>query len=167
MRKAWGVALLAAFVVACGDDNKPVPGYSHPCDTPFSGSLDCPPAPPPSRQEIPPETVCSRLVGCAILATDRMVKVNNSFVHSLDFRWCIGRFVAGTSHACNTGTRMTYEQVQSAARCIMATPCESLGLPLGQKIKPAASRPKMDSFRCANDTTIWTATVCDHGLLRY
>lgn len=161
-----------AQLAGCGADGDdpnhhdvPVPGYAGACSTPMAGVLGCPASPviPPAAT---PEQACGKLVTCGILADQREVKSGDNWIHALDYRWCVNRLRDPGDRRCADG-RYTLEEVDLAVRCILATPCATLGAILTQKLENRDKRPDIDEYRCADNTSIWTATVCDHGLLYY
>lgn len=108
------------------------------------------------------ETACSKLVSCGVLAAERLV--GDEKRHALDYHWCVRRLSSPGSDPCDGSRHFTAPEVAAATDCIRATHCAALGLPLSDKLRGNAEQ---DEYRCANDSRKKTATVCDHGLLRY
>ncbi|PID38229.1 MAG: hypothetical protein CSB49_06630 [Proteobacteria bacterium] len=166
---------MSLALVACGaegDDpdhaDKPVPGWADPCDTPMAGVLGCPATPGSSRSAARPEDACVYLVSCGILADKHEVKSGDEWRHYLDYRWCTERLRTPIERRCSVGGHYSMQEVSATISCILATPCGVLGAPLSEKDQGTSRRPDFDAFFCADGKTeIWTATICDHGLLAY
>jgi len=166
---AWALSLASTLTligVGCGDEGKPTPGFAGPCDTPMAAVVGCPAAGAGSLAPLAAiDGACDRLVSCGILAAEYLVPAGGSREHRLDYRWCVDLLRQPPNDPC-AGTRLDADVRDAAVACILTTPCTALGLPLSQKLK-GSERDPLDRYSCNNDTAIWTATVCDHGLLRY
>lgn len=165
----WGllVTALALTLAGCGDDGKPTPGFAGPCDTPMAAVLGCPAGSSGTVAPVPTiEAACERLVTCGILAAEYLVPSGTTREHRLDYRWCVDQLRQLPNDPC-AGTRLDADLRDGAVACILTTACTALGLPLAEKLKGGTERPPLDRYSCKNDTAVWTATVCDHGLLRY
>ena len=161
----WLAGLLgtATLMAGCGDDGRPAPGYVDPCDTALGTILGCVPNPRLLGDPAKAEDACAKLVSCGILADLRKSGDN----HSLDYAWCIDRLLGGRNDPCD-GHRYSGEELRAATQCINTTPCTALGLPLGDKFESSSNRSELDLLTCAGgDKTVWTATTCDNGILRY
>ncbi|MBK8482108.1 MAG: hypothetical protein IPL40_13225 [Proteobacteria bacterium] len=163
-----GLSLVGLSVagLGCGDEGKPQPGFAAPCDSPMAAVAGCPTT--GSANLAPPaalERACERLVTCGILAAEYLVPSGSGRIHQLDYRWCVDALANPANNPC-AGTRLDEDLRDAAVACILTTPCTALGLPLDQKLKGSQREP-MDRYNCKNNTTVWTATTCDHGLLRY
>lgn len=93
--------------------------------------------------------------------------------HRLDYTWCVARFSIPGASGCTTQPFVD-QDITSMIGCITSTQCGTLGLSLERKrfFLDHTQLPKtefeLDEITCKNGTTtIWTATICDHGLLRY
>jgi hypothetical protein len=188
--------LLVVGLAGCGDEGKPRPGYADPCSTPMAGALGCPASATGSGSaRMGPADACRKLVQCGILAQQflrdsstacdnntvctagaggecRVNAQNQSRCHypTLDLYWCVTRLTLARDRIdpCNDKQPFTAEHVEAALQCIAATPCAALGLAFDDKRLPAERRPELDRFTClGNSKTIWSATICDFGLLWY
>lgn len=185
--------LIAPLMGGCGDGIAPEPGYSDPCQTPMGPVLGCPPGNgSPSLSTV--ADACRRLVGCGVLADINLVASNkrcskeadcdegageHCMYHSsgkkfvchlphLDLRWCVGRLSTGSVDPCDPARGYTAEQLRGIIHCMSVRSCSALGLPFHAKVAPRAVREPLDSYQCfGKQLTIWTATVCDLGLLHY
>ena len=190
------VLALAGMVLAtsaCGDHD-PTGGFADPCLTPMAPVLHCPARSGHAALPVTAADACRKLVSCGVLAasnlevlgTTRPCQVDSDCVLSsgeacqqasdgrlwchtpvLDQRWCHLRLSGGGVDPCDKKQSFTSEIVGNVLRCIADTTCETLGLPFSHKKLPVDSRPQLDLFTCENKSHIWTATACDHGLLRY
>ena len=161
---ALGATFVAVLLCAlsCGDDNTPATGYSDPCVTPFGPILACE-AKTVAVNTFGAREACDKLVACGVIAGEF---VSNN-VHRLDFSWCVERLLEPPSSPCDGNRRFSSGEVDAAIACIKTTPCPALGLPLPQKRSSGQSRGELDRYTCANGNATQTATVCDHGILRY
>ena len=180
--------LVVLLGFGCGEDGQPSPGFSDPCDTPMAGTIGCP-ATPGVRNTTPTTyDACQKLVSCGILAGEYLRRSSTSCSTSadctggqclstsdgdrchwsyLDYRWCVGHLSNPGRDPCTNSQSFTDQQIESALQCIWTTPCTSLGLLFWQK-RISQNRPELDKFTCADgEETIWTATICDYGLLEY
>jgi len=91
----------------------------------------------------------------------------------LDYWWCTSKFTQGLrSDPCATSQESnlpyTAQHLQQALRCIAVTPCAPLGLTFEDKRISSDKRPELDKYTCKDGKTkVWTATICDFGLLSY
>jgi len=182
-------AALTGCCLGCGEEDEPHPGYAEPCETPMRGVLGCPPAGTQTPKPTGPEA-CARLVACGILAGEYYGSQGQECSASaecqggkclptssgqrchypyLDYEWCVSKLTDPRSDPCGSDQDFTALQVDSAVRCILSTPCGSLGLSFADKQQSSDKRGDLDKYTCKSDskTTIWTATICDHGMLRY
>jgi hypothetical protein len=192
-RNEAGLAVMMAcnLLFACAQEREPHAGYSDPCSTAISGALGCPAAAPLQDPDL--YQACSTLVGCGILADSYLHNSGNDCVDSndcdktrggeclqissgtkchypyLDFFWCTSRFITPPrTDPCDEKQSYTEEHAQNAVACIVATPCASLGLNFSDKHLSSERRPKLDEYTCKDGKKkIWTASVCDQGILNY
>lgn len=181
---------LALASMACGEDGQPRSGYSDPCASPVAPVLSCPSSRlPPISAAFTPADACSKLTSCGTLAGEFLERTGEAcsgddqcgtgeclrtsdgeprcHQHRLDYLWCVRRLTTGQSDPCDHERAFTAAELESALACIAQTPCEALGLPFGQKRIAFDTRPHMDRYTCAGGRTVFTSTVCDHGLLYY
>lgn len=188
------MALAALLWGACGEDGKPRPGSSDPCDTPVAGVLGCradgdqSPAGDGLTADAATEA-CRKLVACGILASEYftgsgtecelktdcgsgecMPNHEGAFrchYHRLDFFWCVERLNERRANRCDNEDPFTTEEVDAIVRCIDRTQCAALGLPFDVK-QGSPEVGALDAFVCNDgETRVFAATVCDHGLLEY
>lgn len=194
LRHALCAALLPALA-SCGDHDT-TGGFADPCQTAMAGVLGCPARSGyPGEASFTAADACRKLVSCGILAATNY-KVSGStrpcnadsdcaastgeacrkasdgrlWCHApmLDQRWCHVRLTQGTTDPCNKSQPYSTQIINNALQCIADTNCEALGLPFSHKTLPVDSRPRLDLYTCDNNKShIWTASACDHGLLRY
>jgi hypothetical protein len=97
------------------------------------------------------------------------------YYKKLDYGWCVGQFSHVKTHPfenplifpCGGTQRYATQEVESILQCISTMPCNALGLPFDYKRRSRSQR-QLDLYRCTNtNAEVWTATVCDHGLLWY
>ncbi len=191
--RTLAAASLLLLLASCGDQG-PTAGLADPCLTAMGAVLDCP-ARGDLPGAFSAGDACGKLVSCGILAASNYRVLNGTrpctadsdcdaatgqacrvasdgrrWCHTpvLDRRWCHLRLTRSVADPCQQGRTFSAQIVQDALRCVAATPCETLGLPLDQKSVPANQRKTLDYYTCSdNKTQVWTATTCDHGLLRY
>jgi hypothetical protein len=191
------VLVCLALGVGCGEDGEPGSGHYDPCDTPAAGAMGCPAGAPvtTATQTFTLFDACKKLVTCGILSSDWMGSVSGTECGSsdackggqclpyskgmrchyplLDYAWCVRRFTTPPSTGC-TDEEFTDQDIAAMLDCIAKTPCGPLGLPFSGKVNAdnkqlvSSKDRELDKITCKNElTTIWTATICDHGLLRY
>lgn len=184
------VCLAVLGHLGCGEEGKPGPGYADPCETAMGAVLGCPPGPTsPDTPTI--YDACQRLVACGILAAEWLGHhgdpcaqssdcpggqclpghepgVDICHYHDLDYRWCTSQMATRRPHPCDSNQSFTDQQIEMAVRCIVSTPCNALGLSFEEKLRSSDNRPDLDKYTCKDgENSFWTATICDHGLLRY
>jgi hypothetical protein len=192
-RLVAGVVICGALV-GCGDVGSATPGYAEPCMTPMAGAMGCP-APPSMPQDTTISDACRKIVACGILAGSYRQNSGTDCENSnicesnrrgaggeclvtpkgaskchypfLDYWWCMRRLTQPSGDPCDGNTSFTSYHVQEALACIAVTPCASLGLPFAAKVSSQSTRPTMDKYTCKNNSTVWTSTTCDSGLLYY
>lgn len=188
------IPICAVLCGACGEDGKPRPGSSDPCDTPIAGVLGCRADRDPllAGDTFPIDAAteaCGKLVACGILAseyfsatgTECQLKADcgsgeclpnhegafRCHYHRLDFFWCVERINERRTNRCDNEDPFTTEEVDAIVRCIERTQCAALGLPFSVK-QSDQEAGALDAFVCNDgETRVFTATVCDHGLLEY
>jgi hypothetical protein len=91
------------------------------------------------------------------------------YYHNLDYFWCVLRFTQLDNDPCDGNVRFTVDNVQAAIGCIAVTGCSALGASFPEKQQRQNGKvADNDKYVCKNGTTtIWTATICDGGLLEY
>jgi hypothetical protein len=176
----------------CGDFGQPGAGYSDPCATPMGPVLGCREG--AGQAPLSAGEACRKLVSCGILADDYLLPLAQRctsdadcgthlgrkcragpsgelvcYYHQLDLFWCTYQLTHITTDPCDRNRSYTAAQVRNALSCIQATSCQGLGLLLTDKLVSSIWRKELDYYTCDNDsrTSIWTATICDHGLLYY
>ncbi|MCC6746511.1 MAG: hypothetical protein IT371_02570 [Deltaproteobacteria bacterium] len=178
-------------LTACGSDGKPTPGVLDPCESPMAGVLGCAAGQRAGITAAQPtiEATCRRLEACGIIGgaflrpsgdeckEDSQCGVGSCLpddkgvprcrYHYLDHAWCVARLTLGRSDPCGGDRRYGADELASIGRCIDQLACGSLGLPLAAKLGSAEKRPALDKYTCNNGKSMWTATVCDNGLLGY
>lgn len=158
----------------------------------MAGVLGCPAA-PPSPRVFTVQDACQKLVGCGVLAGDYVNRTgpectdNNScttrpggeclphgeghqcFFPFLDYSWCVHRLsaLAELADPCDRDQHPGVQAVQQALDCISVTKCPALGLSFIEKRKGREERSEKDKYICSDQTKVWTATICDAGLLSY
>jgi hypothetical protein len=188
MFRVVALSFCLAVLFGCGEEGKPGPGYADPCETPMGPVLGCPPG--PTAPDLPSlYDACQRLVTCGILAAEWLgtrgdpcsqssdcpggqclptSDGDRCHYHRLDYRWCTSQLAARRTHPCDSNQSFTDQQVEMAVRCIVSTPCNALGLSFEEKLGSSDNRPDLDKYTCKDgENSFWTATICDHGLLRY
>jgi hypothetical protein len=195
MSESFRLIACALLVTGCGDVGSATPGYADPCTTPMGGAMSCPATSPNLPQDFTIVDACRKLVTCGILASTYRPTSGTDCENSniceanrrnsggeclvtpkgaskchypfLDYWWCVRRLTQPSSDPCDSNTIFTSNHVQEAVACIGVTPCASLGLPFAAKVSSQSTRPTMDKYTCMNNSTVWTSTTCDFGLLYY
>jgi hypothetical protein len=195
MRARWPSLLLplvALLCGVCGDDGKPRPGSGDPCAGPLASVLGCSGAaadPLLAASADEATAACAKLVSCGILAAEDFSGSGTEceskadcgtgecmpnqegalrcHYHRLDLAWCVERINTRRLSRCDDKDPFTTEEVEAIVACITRTPCGTLGLPFAAK-QHSPEEGNLDSFVCNDGTTrVFSATVCDHGLLEY
>ena len=192
---AWVLPVCCWLLGGCGEDAAPHPGFRGPCETAVGPVFGCPASGAVGTSAFGPGVeatiidACNRLVSCGQLSAERLVagasecqsdsdcgtgeclpnkdNAPRCHFHSLDLLWCVERLSKGRADPCD-GER-DFDQIEVAATlsCIVETSCESLGLPFPEKLLGRDNRADVDKYTCNDGKTVFTATVCDHGLLSY
>jgi len=185
---------LILAVTSCGDQDT-TSGFADPCDTPMAGVLGCPARSGYPGKTFTASDACRKLVSCGILAAANYTVLNTTrpcafdsdcaassgeackkasdgrlWCHTpvLDQRWCFIKLSQGGADPCDRTRTFSAQHINGALQCIADTKCEALGLPFSDKVLSKDRRPQMDLFVCEKPKNhIWTATLCDHGLLQY
>ncbi len=188
---------LAVLALGCGDDFTANSGYADPCTTTMAGVLGCPAASPapkvPTVYDACQKLVdCGTLAGEFLhrqssectdndSCTDRpggeclpYRETEQCYYPYLDYQWCLHRLsaLADLTDPCDMDQHPSVDAVQRAVDCIAVTECSAMGLSFMEKGKTRDAeenpRPEKDTYTCSDgETKVWTATICDFGLLYY
>jgi hypothetical protein len=99
--------------------------------------------------------------------------------HRLDYTWCLRQLTELDQDPCPPNYQITADQVAAAIHCIDVNACTVLGATFADKLRRTegdATHPAVamnDRYVCKQPNsegkvvTVWTATICDAGLLSY
>jgi hypothetical protein len=99
--------------------------------------------------------------------------------HRLDYTWCLRQLTEMDTDPCPPSYQFSSDQVAGTIHCIDASACTVLGATFADKLRrndgtdghPAVATN--DRYVCKQPNsegkvvTVWTATICDAGLLSY
>jgi hypothetical protein len=183
--------LVFCAAAACGDDGDARSGSADPCNSIVGPALGC-----PARAEKPQPVAmtigaaCDKLVQCGVLAGEFFGRgsstdcsgdddcgtgvclansegVRTCRYHHLDHFWCVSNFDDRRTDPCNDRHVYSAEELAATLRCIERTSCGALGLPFSEKRVSQSRRAEFDKYTCKDGDSVFTATICDHGLLAY
>ncbi len=185
------------LALGCGDDFTANSGYADPCTTTMAGILGCPAASPapkvPTVHDACQKLVSCNILAGDFLDLEWTECIDNVSCNArpggechphrdthrcyypfLDYQWCYHRLtdLAALTDPCDRDQHPDEKAVQRAIECIAVTACPAMGLSFTEKRKnqdaEEDSRPEKDTYTCSDgETKVWTATICDFGLLSY